>query len=65
MILKGGILANPPASVTNLLKQAEPDLFPASWDIRFGKCEEVCPQHIQIREELAKAAELFGQRKEA
>ena len=36
LILKGGILANPPASVTNLLKQAEPDLSPASWGIRFA-----------------------------
>ena len=32
--------------------------------IRCGACEEVCPQHIQIREELAKAAELFEQEKE-
>ncbi len=31
--------------------------------IRCGKCEQVCPQHIRIREELAKAAELFGQSK--
>ena len=29
--------------------------------IRCGQCEEVCPQHISIREELAAAAELFGQ----
>ncbi len=28
-----------------------------------GACEEVCPQHIAIREELAAAAELFGQTK--
>ncbi len=26
-----------------------------------GACEEACPQHIRIREELAEAAELFGQ----
>ena len=32
--------------------------------IRCGACERVCPQHIGIREELAKAAELFGQTKE-
>lgn len=32
--------------------------------IRCGACEGVCPQHIQIREELQKAAELFGQKKE-
>ena len=32
--------------------------------IRCGACEEVCPQHIRIREELAAAAELFGQTKE-
>lgn len=31
--------------------------------IRCGACEGVCPQHIEIREELKKAAELFGQRK--
>lgn len=29
--------------------------------IRCGKCEEVCPQHIPIREELAKVAVAFGQ----
>ena len=31
--------------------------------IRCGACEGVCPQHIQIHEELQKAAELFGQKK--
>jgi predicted aldo/keto reductase-like oxidoreductase len=31
--------------------------------IRCGACEQVCPQHIAIREELAKAADLFGQQK--
>ena len=31
--------------------------------IRCGACEGVCPQHIEIREELRKAAELFGQKK--
>ena len=31
--------------------------------IRCGACEQVCPQHIHIRDELAKAAELFGQTK--
>ena len=31
--------------------------------IRCGACEGVCPQHIAIREELKKAAELFGQKK--
>ena len=31
--------------------------------IKCGKCEEVCPQHIQIRDELVKVAELFGQEK--
>ena len=29
--------------------------------IRCGSCERVCPQHIAIREELQKAAALFGQ----
>ena len=33
--------------------------------IRCGACEGVCPQHIHIREELAKAAELFEQKPEA
>lgn len=28
--------------------------------IKCGKCEQACPQHISIREELAKAAEAFG-----
>ena len=31
--------------------------------IRCGACEGVCPQHIEIREELKNAAELFGQKK--
>ena len=31
--------------------------------IRCGACEGVCPQHIEIREELKKAAELFRQKK--
>ena len=29
--------------------------------IKCGKCEQACPQHIRIRDELANAAELFGQ----
>ncbi len=29
--------------------------------IRCGACEAACPQHIQIRQELADAARLFGQ----
>ncbi len=28
--------------------------------IRCGKCEEVCPQHIKIRDELEKAAKVFA-----
>ncbi len=28
--------------------------------IHCGKCEEVCPQHISIRQELEKAAQAFG-----
>ena len=31
--------------------------------IKCGQCEEACPQHIHIRDELAAAAELFGQKK--
>ncbi len=38
---------------------------PAAACIQCGKCEEACPQHINIRDELAAAAELFGQKKEA
>ena len=34
---------------------------PASKCIGCGACEEACPQHIAIRDELAAAAELFGQ----
>ena len=29
--------------------------------VRCGACEDACPQHIAIRDELAAAAELFGQ----
>ena len=29
--------------------------------LKCGACEETCPQHITIRDELAKAAVLFGQ----
>lgn len=28
--------------------------------LQCGKCEQVCPQHIAIRKELARAAEVFG-----
>ena len=31
--------------------------------VRCGACEDACPQHISIRDELAAAAELFGQEK--
>lgn len=31
--------------------------------IKCGKCEEACPQHIKIREELVKAANTFLQKK--
>lgn len=34
--VKGGLLANPPASVHKLLKDAEPDRSAASWAIRFA-----------------------------
>ena len=29
--------------------------------IQCGACEAACPQHIEIRKELAEAAELFGE----
>ena len=28
--------------------------------IKCGKCEQVCPQHIRIREELVKVTESLG-----
>ncbi len=34
--VKGGLLADPPASVAGILRAAEPDLSPASWGIRFA-----------------------------
>ncbi len=34
--VKGGMLANPPESVKNILKEAEPDMSCASWAIRFA-----------------------------
>ena len=34
--LKGGLLANPPETVANVLKSADPDLSYASWGIRFA-----------------------------
>ena len=34
--LKGGLLANPPEAVANILKEAEPELSVASWGIRFA-----------------------------
>ncbi len=34
--VKGGLLANPPAPVAAILRQAEPDASPASWAIRFA-----------------------------
>ena len=35
---------------------------PAVECIKCGKCEQACPQHIQIRDELAEIAVLFGQK---
>ena len=37
---------------------------PAVECVQCGKCEEACPQHISIRDELEAAAALFGQVKE-
>ena len=33
---------------------------PASECVRCGRCEEVCPQHIPIREELARVSQALG-----
>lgn len=33
---------------------------PADACVRCGKCEQACPQHIKIREELARSVEVFG-----
>ena len=35
-------------------------LKPASACIRCGKCEQVCPQHLPIRDELARVAKALG-----
>ena len=32
----------------------------ASECIQCGKCEQVCPQHIHIRDELKRAAKILG-----
>ncbi len=34
--IKGGLLANPPANVAKILKNAEPDMSEASWAVRFA-----------------------------
>lgn len=34
--VKGGMLATPPESVVKILREANPDLSPAAWAIRFG-----------------------------
>lgn len=34
--VKGGVLANPPKQVADILKAAEPDASPASWAIRYA-----------------------------
>jgi len=36
-------------------------LAKASACVKCGKCEEACPQHIKIRDELPKAVEIFGE----
>jgi predicted aldo/keto reductase-like oxidoreductase len=33
---------------------------PATECIKCGACEEACPQHISIRDELERSAEMFG-----
>ena len=34
--VKGGLLANPPEKVREILKEAEPEMSPASWAVRFA-----------------------------
>lgn len=36
------------------------DKRPADDCIKCGRCEQACPQHIKIRDELARSIELFG-----
>lgn len=38
--VKGGMLATPPQSVVNILKEAEPGSSAASWGIRFAADKE-------------------------
>ncbi len=38
--VKGGMLANPPEAVKNILQEAEPDMSTASWAIRFAASQE-------------------------
>lgn len=38
--VKGGLLANPPKEIQDLLRQAEPDMSFASWAIRFAASQE-------------------------
>ena len=40
--VKGGMLANPPESVADILKTAEPDSSVASWAVRFLGCTFCC-----------------------
>lgn len=34
----------------------------AQYCIKCGRCEQACPQHIKIRDELAKSVKIFGQK---
>ena len=54
--VKGGMLANPPEKVKEVLKSIP--LIPCT---TCNYCAKVCPQHIHIRNELEKVAKTFAE----
>ena len=49
------------AAALEAYKAAAPEGHKASDCIGCGQCERVCPQHLPIIENLAKAAEMLGE----